>query len=293
MAGRIVPVDVFCAPGVNPAAAYHWACYQELEAIKPGNVHIHADGHAMTVADFRRAADLSAPILTDQTLGCGARIEQAVEASVTALGRNINLGIVLLAGPLLCAAERLVAGGDLQMALKAVLDNLTLEDSRAVYGAIRRAAPGGLGRCERHDVEDSPAVPLGAAMAQAAGRDTIARQYVQGFEDIFTRGVGAYRRACERGWSPAWTAAYIYMSFLSSDLDGHIWRRYGVDMAHHVRGRAAQAYRAMETVCDPDDLTSSWLIFDRDLKRDGVNPGSSADLTVAALLTARLQDMLV
>ncbi|HET6306933.1 MAG TPA: triphosphoribosyl-dephospho-CoA synthase, partial [Rhodopila sp.] len=38
------------------AAAYVAACVEELAAPKPGNVHAHAAGHRMTVADFSRSA---------------------------------------------------------------------------------------------------------------------------------------------------------------------------------------------------------------------------------------------
>ncbi|MEJ2517000.1 MAG: triphosphoribosyl-dephospho-CoA synthase, partial [Methyloceanibacter sp.] len=34
------------------AAAFQNACMAELDALKPGNVHRHADGHAMDIADF-------------------------------------------------------------------------------------------------------------------------------------------------------------------------------------------------------------------------------------------------
>ncbi|MEY4929079.1 MAG: hypothetical protein RL279_818, partial [Pseudomonadota bacterium] len=37
--------------------AYRNACLAELQAIKPGNVHVFADGHGMTVHDFIKSAD--------------------------------------------------------------------------------------------------------------------------------------------------------------------------------------------------------------------------------------------
>ena len=32
--------------------AYYNACMAEIQALKPGNVHMFADGHGMTVQDF-------------------------------------------------------------------------------------------------------------------------------------------------------------------------------------------------------------------------------------------------
>ena len=86
--------------------AYRAACRLEVRTLKPGNVHIFADGHRMTVEDFDRSTDVSAPHISDPTLPVGTRIRRAVEATFTAVGQNTNLGIVLLCAPLAAAAEK-------------------------------------------------------------------------------------------------------------------------------------------------------------------------------------------
>ena len=88
------------------ADAYMEACMDELEAPKPGNVHIHADGHGSTVADFRRSAEVSAGSIAKTEATVGARILGAIEATHAAVGQNTNLGIVLLCAPLARAAEQ-------------------------------------------------------------------------------------------------------------------------------------------------------------------------------------------
>jgi triphosphoribosyl-dephospho-CoA synthase len=40
---------------------------------------------------------------------------------------------------------------------------------------------------------------------------------------------------------------------------------------------------------DPEQLVAPLLAFDRELKAAGINPGTSADLTVAALFVHRLE----
>ncbi len=90
-------------PALAPATiaeAYLAACRAELAAIKPGNVHVHAAGHRMSVADFEASAALSAPPLTAPGARVGARIEAAVAATRAGVGQNTNLGIVLLCAPL-------------------------------------------------------------------------------------------------------------------------------------------------------------------------------------------------
>lgn len=51
---------------LSPAAisdAFLSACRAELEALKPGNVHIHAAGHDMDVEHFEQAARAAAPFI--------------------------------------------------------------------------------------------------------------------------------------------------------------------------------------------------------------------------------------
>ena len=43
------------------ASAFAAACRDEVEAPKPGNVHVFADGHGMMVRDFLRSAEAAAP----------------------------------------------------------------------------------------------------------------------------------------------------------------------------------------------------------------------------------------
>src|SRR5260221_7410705 len=125
--------------------AFVAACDSELRAVKPGNVHDYADGHGMTVGDFRASAVAAAEPLCRPGLSVGARIEAAITATRTVLACNTNLGIVLLASPLVAAAERAAPGG-LGRALSATLAQLTVSHASAAYAAIRLADPGGLGR---------------------------------------------------------------------------------------------------------------------------------------------------
>jgi triphosphoribosyl-dephospho-CoA synthase len=42
----------------------------------------------------------------------------------------------------------------------------------------------------------------------------------------------------------------------------------------------------------PDELLADLLVWDAELKRAGINPGTSADLTVATLFVNRLRSIL-
>src|SRR5215212_511413 len=104
------------------AAAFATACRDELDAPKPGNVHVFADGHRMTAADFVRSAEAAALPLSAPGTRVGARILGAVEATRAAVATNTNLGIILLCAPIAAAAETNPAA--LRAALRDVLRRL-------------------------------------------------------------------------------------------------------------------------------------------------------------------------
>jgi len=266
------------------ADLFERACRAELRTLKPGNVHVHAAGHDMEVAQFERAAAAAAPVLSAPGLGIGARIEAAVAASLAAAGCNTNLGIVLLCAPLVHAA--LSPGPDtLRARLDAALEALTMEDAACAFRAIAAAKPGGLGTA-RADVRFPAAGDLKAAMAEAAPRDRIAFQYVHGFADVFEIG-GARLRGCADPFAPEVVQA-VYLDFLTAFPDSHIARKFGADTAQAVLEEARETVRVR--------VPSRWewrhiclLVYDSSLKQRGLNPGTSADLTVASVLAHALE----
>ena len=262
------------------ARIFRDACRAELTALKPGNVHVFRDGHGMTVATFERAAEVAAVrLVAGRTVG--ERIEGAVNASLAAVGVNANLGIVLLCAPLAQAALEAVSDDLLSRSLDRVLSRLTVADAEAAYRAIAAANPGGLGRTDEHDVSEPPKITLRDAMAAAADRDRIALQYVTGFEDVFA-GAEAYRGR------PSGREAVedVYLGLLSLFPDSHVARKFGLDVAERLRGQA-ETFSA-ELDAQPD-RARALDAFDLHLKARGLNPGTTADLTVAALFVAGLE----
>lgn len=262
------------------AHAFEVACRAELLALKPGNVHVHAPGHGMSVHDFELSAASVAPAMASARLGVGARILTAVTATRAAVGQNTNLGIVLLAAPL-ASAVHAADGGCLRTALRVVLRGLAIEDTRLAYAAIRLASPGGLGRSERHDVAEQPRVTLLEAMREAAARDRIAFQYANDYVDVFGPGRERLVDLRRRGWSEPWAVTGVYLGFLAAQPDLHIGRKHGPELAEAVRREAAALERRLLDLATPTPLREPLLDLDERLKLGGVNPGTSADLTVA------------
>jgi triphosphoribosyl-dephospho-CoA synthase len=275
-------------------AAYLAACRAELLALKPGNVHVHADGHGMSVIQFEAAAATSTLAIAARGLGVGQRILRAFRRSWALTHCNTNLGILLLAAPLAQAALE-GRGPDLRVRLRRVLAGLGREDAALAFRAIAAANPGGLGASARYDVHAPARVTLLTAMGEARRRDRIARQYVTDYEDVFRIGLPRLAEAKAR-WSrdgPAdggqWAVAAVYLGFLAAFPDSHVRRKQGLAAARDLRRRAEELDLRLMAVRRPARLAHRLLAFDAELKARGINPGTSADLTVATLFAAGLQ----
>lgn len=267
--------------------AYVDACRLDTAAFKPGNVSVYAAGHDMTVAQFHRSAAVSAPCLVAAGHSLGERIYRAIAATRAAVGCNTNLGIVLLAAPLLVAAE--TAGtADLRERLGEVLANTTQRDAEWVYQAIRVAAPGGLGEASQADVRDAPPVNLRAAMAIAAERDRIAYQYVTNYADVFDAGLREFHAAQARFGSPAWALVVVFAHLLAHLPDSHVERKYGAYYRSWLQVRFSGLYQFLQRSEAVERLPLLYAL-DAELKSLKINPGTTADLTVAVALAVNLQ----
>lgn len=270
------------------AATLAKACRMDVVAFKPGNVSLWAAGHAMQAQDFLDSARVAVPCLTDRGLGVGARIEGAVRATMAAVGCNTNLGIVLLLAPLARAAEE-GSADDLRARLTAVLGALDQADAAACFRAICVASPAGLGEVAEGDVHGTAHMSLIDAMQLAAVRDRIAAAYVSGYREIFELGVPVLRQARQRWRSLAWATTACYLHLLGAAPDTHIARKWGNALAEEVSTRARAVESALKACENPRTAVAHLRAFDDELKSRGVNPGTSADLTVACVAVLLLQ----
>ena len=129
---------------------------------------------------------------------------------------------------------------------------------------------------------------LREAMEEAAERDRIARQYATAYEDVFLLGLPALATARKRRSDPRWSTLEVYLTFLAAMPDTHILRKFDAATAEEVRREAAGWRDAFAAAPDPDGMTEGLLRWDAALKTSGINPGTSADLTVATLFASRL-----
>ena len=280
-------------PATCVAALYREACRFDVLAVKPGNVSIESAGHGMRAVDFLASARVTAAPIAHAVRGVGAAVREAVVATWDAVGCNTNLGILLLAAPLAQAARRPL-DGHLQTRVATVLAGLDLPDAVEAFDAIRRARPAGLGAVAAEDVATAPLHDLRTAMGLAADRDRIAWNYVHDYADVFDLGVPALREGLTLDEPLSAAVVRAYLRFLVAFPDTHVVRKHGLAAATQVQARAVEVESAYKACEDPAARASLVQAFDRELKHQGVNPGTSADLTVTSLfamnLAAALQD---
>lgn len=258
------------------AGAAQLACLLEASAPKPGNVSPGKHFADARYEDFLASAVAIGPAFAAD-LPLGETILAAIRATSQWTRSNTNLGIVLLLAPLARAAR---SPKPLRDALRDVLASTTVEDARGVYEAIRLARPGGMGRVDEQDIGGEPTVTLTEAMNLAIERDTIAAEYTSGFAQTFDIGYPTVAAARARGLSWTDTTVETYLTLLSSLPDSLIERKYGNDIARYVSGRATRVVAAQS----PELIDE----LDNELREHGWNPGTTADLTAAALYVALL-----
>jgi triphosphoribosyl-dephospho-CoA synthase len=269
------------------AGAAQLACVLEASAEKPGNITPRHDFADTSYEDMLRSAIALGPELGRAAeRGVGETVLAAVRATRRVAGANTNLGIALLLAPLARAA---LLGGALRQRADDVLGALTLDDAQAAYTAIRTAGAGGLDEPVEHDVRAPPTVPLLDAMATAAGRDSIAAEYVTGYAVTFELGLPALGRALDDELQPRAATVELFLGLLAAIPDTLVARKRGRGTAERVSAGAARVLAAGGVRSDAG--RTAMAAFDASLRRDGnaLNPGATADLVTAVLFVALLE----
>jgi triphosphoribosyl-dephospho-CoA synthase len=265
------------------------SCIWEVTARKVGNVHRYADFQHTSYLDFILSAATIAPHFNVSHVSVGQLILNAVRATSQVVGQNTNLGIILLLAPL-CAVEEKVP---LRSGLENVLSSLAQTDAKLVFEAIRLAKPGGLGNAADQDVRNDPTVTLLEAMKLAAERDWIARQYANGFADVFDFALPSFLESLERLGCIEAAIIDLQIRLLAEYPDSLIARKNGLAVAEEVRAKAANIQN-LGGIAYPTGRRAG-IQLDRHLRSQGnkLNPGTTADLIAACLFVALRENRIV
>ncbi len=286
--------------GANRMAAseaFRLACLLEASARKPGNVHPQASFHDLRYEDFVRSANAAAPAFADaRNRPVGQTVLDAVRRTQATVGKNTNLGIILLIAPLAAVPDNV----PLRTGIADVLDALSVEDASTVYEAIRLTAPGGMGQSNEEDIQDTPTVTLKTAMELARDRDSIASEYATNFS--ITLGYAAPKLADNInttrdafGEMPRWEQGVIrlHLELMSQWPDTLIARKRGIGEARKAADLAKEVLRNGWPVSQHGQKAMGEL--DQWLRAIGNqrNPGTTADLVAAALFVGLLEERIL
>ncbi|MFO0930107.1 MAG: triphosphoribosyl-dephospho-CoA synthase [Gemmataceae bacterium] len=127
-------------------------------------------------------------------------------------------------------------------------------------------------------------------MTLAADRDLVARQYANGYRELFDDAVPALRAGIARTGCLEGGILFTHLTLLSRHPDTLIVRKRGAAVAAEAADRAAAVLRAgwPDTAAGRDAMAD----LDRWLRGDGHarNPGTTADLIAATLFAELLTE---
>jgi len=262
----------------------HIACLFEVSTDKPGNVTWGKDFWDTRFVDFMASAIAVGPAFRNAAeTPVGEIVYRAVNDTGRLANTNTNLGMILLLAPLARAAAQGHPEG-LREGLRRVLAELTVEDAREAFRAIRLAAPGGLGRAGRYDVRQQDVdITLLQAMRLAQDRDTIAREYATDFAITFEVGYASLAGFWAEGHGFSDSVIQAYLTILAQVPDTLIVRKQGRDAAREVSAQARAVLDAGGAFTDSG--RRAMQEFDRGIRdpRHRFNPGTTADLIAASL----------
>ncbi|MDR1944006.1 MAG: triphosphoribosyl-dephospho-CoA synthase [Synergistaceae bacterium] len=278
------------------------ACAMEVLSPKPGNVSPGKPFKYLNDMTFVASSIGLSEAFRDPGESVGKLVERAVRATARLVGKNSNLGIILLLAPLARAANDILTGpdslrqgggisaGNLRGAVKNVLAGLDGDDSSSIYRAIRSASPEGLGKSERYDVTERGAdggegifPPVMEAMRFASAWDSVAGEYATGYEITFGLTVPKLTSLWREGRTLRSSVVQTFLFVMSEVPDTLIARKLGAEVSNEV-SRAARRSLGLGGCFSEDgrraarDLTA--MLDDRD---NLMNPGTTADLVAAGI----------
>ena len=261
---------------------------------KPGNVDRHRDLDELRFEHFMAGAIGAGEGVRRAAAGdpVGAAFETAVAGMATQQGGNTQFGCLLLLVPLVRAAATNSLSPE---GVDGVVESTTVDDAVAFYRAfehvdvavgepppevddldVRRGAAAEPAIRER-ELTLSDIMELSADPPDGIA-DGNAREWVTGFERAFD----AADALLDDDGPIVDRTARIFLDLLADQPDTLVAIDHGVDTARAVSDRAAEVASAVDATGDlsaADSLAEEFIDA-------GINPGTTADCTAAALCIA-------
>lgn len=283
---------------LSPGTLATLVCTLEVASPKPGNVHRGADFLDLTLEDFLVSASLLGQAIDEyHDASVGETVLAAIKQTKALVGSNTNLGMALLLVPLAKAIQRRQPADMcdswflIPEAIRPIMQDLTAHDTELVFQAIRLANPGGLGTVDKADLNapTKPSVTLLEAMSLAADRDLIARQYTNGFQEVFGLGVDLLSRGRDVFRKLSDAIVFAHVGLMAAIPDSLIQRKCGLAEARRSQFLAQAAFESLSQPSangEREWVHVSELDFWLRAKGNQRNPGTTADLIAASLFVA-------
>jgi triphosphoribosyl-dephospho-CoA synthase len=288
----------------------------EVSAAKPGNVnltvgfegtrveHFLASAVAAT-ASFEEAARRGIAVhdkkLSVKDVGMGQIMKRcAADINAWQKGGNTLLGTVILFVPIAVAAGMTPTEENFDLTrlrenLRLTVESTTAEDAVHLYEAIDLTKPSGLGGAPDLDVNDPASkarilrenVSLYDVFKIAASYDAICSEWVNNYSITFDLAYPYLMQQLERGDLNT-AVVHTFLKVLSEHPDTFISRKVGIEKTRDISLDARKILK-LGGVETPKGRQSI-LEFDKKLRKSGnlYNPGTTADLTAAALALCTL-----
>jgi triphosphoribosyl-dephospho-CoA synthase len=290
----------------------------EVTASKPGNVTPYSSFEGTGIEHFlasavaaessfeeaaRHGALVSENKLNINQVGIGEIIKKcAVDIKAWQKGGNTLLGTVMLFVPIAVAAGMTQIRDNfvfdfvrLRANLRLAVEFTTSEDAVHLYEAIDVAKPSGLGGVPDFDVTDPKSktrliednISLFEVFKIASDYDDICSEWVNNYTITFDLAYPYLMERLKRG-DLNMAVVHTFLKILSEHPDTFIARKVGVEKARAVSLETKKVLKlgGLETTEGRESLRE----LDKRLRASGnlFNPGTTADLTAAALALCTL-----
>ena len=271
---------------------------------KPGNVDRTHDYINTRYEHFLASSVAVYPILREAAArgsrnerGVGELISRGVEESIAwQRGGNTHFGALLLLVPLAMAAGACERYDMEEIKRKAteIVQNTSIADALEVYTIFPKAKVKVRRDVAELDVMDEASIneirekklSLYAILTISASYDMISRELVGGFEKTFEYAALINDFAREERININDAITHAYLRLLADEEDTFITMKFGPRKSKYVQQKAqwivTRGYKRKEIE-----------EFDEELIREGLNPGSTADIIAAALFISILSGLRV
>ena len=117
---------------------------------------------------------------------------------------------------------------------------------------------------------------------------SILLQYKENFDNIINNLAPKWREYFKNFNNDENATTALFLDLISVVPDSLIARKYGIDKAKEVSSKFLELSKEYSCSKNPNSLNNKLLLIDSELKIQGLNPGTTADVVVASIFLNRL-----